>query len=392
MSKKTLALSHIDNYINGGKNTILLLENKFFYIFKIQIENVINEEDRKEKLEDRLEIIFPRYNSDDFVLRYEILKKEKKRENIVVYLMDINYLSDCIIDDMKDYAFISIIPSFFISREKNDLNHYFNFDISETMLVITEYMNNNILDIQTFKLSKASLDNEDFEVEDKFSIINTFLANITEDIHIIFTGDKINFEDLELDNKNYSFFSVESLDFSKYLNFLPEDLRNKYSLYYIESKYLYILLGLSILTIILTIIIHYNLNNAEKKLEALELESIRLEEEIENARNEMEEIEVENKSLQELIVEKEDRDMRISSFLEELTYLCPEYLKISSIEYNENKIFNIEGKTDKVERITKFLENITNSKNFILSNYDYILKKSNEIEFKIEVKYSTVPR
>ena len=392
MSKKTLALSHIDNYINGGKNTILLLENKFFYIFKIQIENVINEEDRKEKLEDRLEIIFPRYNSDDFVLRYEILKKEKKRENIVVYLMDINYLSDCIIDDMKDYAFISIIPSFFISREKNDLNHYFNFDISETMLVITEYMNNNILDIQTFKLSKASLDNEDFEVEDKFSIINTFLANITEDIHVIFTGDKINFEDLELDNKNYSFFSVESLDFSKYLNFLPEDLRNKYSLYYIESKYLYILLGLSILTIILTIIIHYNLNNAENKLEALELESIRLEEEIENARNEMEEIEVENKNLQELIVEKEDRDMRISSFLEELTYLCPEYLKISSIEYNENKIFNIEGKTDKVERITKFLENITNSKNFILSNYDYILKKSNEIEFKIEVKYSTVPR
>ena len=392
MSKKTLALSHINNYINGGKNTILLLENKFFYIFKVQIENVLNEEDRKEKLEDRLEIVFPRYNSDDFVLRYEILKKDKKRENMVVYLMDINYLSDCIIDDMKDYGFISIIPSFFISREKKDLNHYFNFDISETMLVITEYMNNNILDIQTFKLSKSSLDNEDFEVEDKFSIINTFLANITEDIHIVFTGDKINFEDLELENKTYSFYSVDNLDFSKYPNFLPEDLRNKYSLYYIESKYLYILLGLSILTIILTIIIHYSLNSSEKKLEALELESTKLEEEIENARNEMEEIEVESKNLQEFLVKKEDMDIKISSFLEELTYLCPEYLKISSIEYDENKIFNIEGKTDKVERITKFLENITNSKNFMLSNYDYILKKSNEIEFKIEVKYRAVPR
>ena len=392
MSKKTLALSHIDNYINGGKNTILLLENKFFYIFKIQIENVLNEEDRKEKLEDRLEIVFPRYNSDDFVLRYEIYKKEKKRENIVVYLMDINYLNDCIIDDMKDYGFISIIPSFFISREKNDLNHYFNFDISETMLVITEYMNNNILDIQTFKLSKSSLDNEDFEVEDKFSIINTFLANITEDIHIVFTGDKINFEDLELENNTYSFYSVDNLDFSKYPNFLPEDLRNKYSLYYIEDKYLYILLGLSIITIILTIIIHYNLNSSEKKLEILEFESTKLEEEIENARNEMEEIEVESKNLQEFLVKKEDMDIKISSFLEELTYLCPEYLKISSIEYDENKIFNIEGKTDKVERITKFLENITNSKNFILSNYDYILKKSNEIEFKIEVKYRAVPR
>ena len=392
MSKKTLALSHIDNYINGGKNTILLLENKFFYIFKIQIENVLNEEDRKEKLEDRLEIVFPRYNSDDFVLRYEILKKDKKRENIVVYLMDINYLNDCIIDDMKDYGFISIIPSFFISREKKDLNHYFNFDISETMLVITEYMNNNILDIQSFKLTKSSLDSEDFEVEDKFSIINTFLANITEDIHIIFTGDKINFDDLELENKTYSFYSVDNLDFSKYPNFLPEELRNKYSLYYIEDKYLYILLGLSIITIILTIIIHYSLNSSEKKLEALELESTKLEEEIENARNEMEEIEVESKNLQEFLVKKEDMDIKISSFLEELTYLCPEYLKISSIEYDENKIFNIEGKTDKVERITKFLENITNSKNFILSNYDYILKKSNEIEFKIEVKYRAVQR
>ena len=392
MSKKTLALSHIDNYINGGKNTILLLENKFFYIFKVQIENVLNEEDRKEKLEDRLEIVFPRYNSDDFVLRYEIYKKEKKRENIVVYLMDINYLNDCIIDDMKDYGFISIIPSFFISREKKDLNHYFNFDISENMLVITEYMNNNILDIQSFKLSKSSLDSEDFEVEDKFSIINTFLANITEDIHIIFTGNKINFDDLELENKTYSFYSVDNLDFSKYPNFLPEELRNKYSLYYIEDKYLYILLGLSIITIILTIIIHYNLNSSEKKLEALELESMKLEEEIENARNEMEEIEVESKNLQEFLVKKEDIDIKISSFLEELTYLCPEYLKISSIEYDENKIFNIEGKTDKVERITKFLENITNSKNFILSNYDYILKKANEIEFKIEVKYRAVPR
>ena len=392
MSKKTLALSHINNYVNGGKNTILLLENKFFYIFKIQIENVLNEEDRKEKLEDRLEIVFPRYNSDDFVLRYEILKKDKKRENIVVYLMDINYLNDCIIDDMKDYGFISIIPSFFISREKNDLNHYFNFDISETMLVITEYMNNNILDIQTFKLSKSSLDNEDLEIEDKFSIINTFLANITEDIHIIFTGNKINFDDLELENKTYSFYSVDNLDFSKYPNFLPEELRNKYSLYYIEDKYLYILLGFSIITIILTIIIHYNLNSSEKKLEALELESTKLEEEIENARNEMEEIEVESKNLQEFLVKKEDMDIKISSFLEELTYLCPEYLKISSIEYDENKIFNIEGKTDKVERITKFLENITNSKNFILSNYDYILKKANEIEFKIEVKYRAVPR
>ena len=34
-----------------------------------------------------------------------------------------------------------------------------------------------------------------------------------------------------------------------------------------------------------------------------------------------------------------------------------------------------------------FLENITSSKNFKLYNYDYILRKENEIEFKLEIKY-----
>ena len=60
MFKKILPLSHIDDIEKEVKNTVLNLENKFFSIFKIQIENIINEEDRKEKIEDRLEVIFPR--------------------------------------------------------------------------------------------------------------------------------------------------------------------------------------------------------------------------------------------------------------------------------------------------------------------------------------------
>lgn len=129
-------------------------------------------------------------------------------------------LNDYIIDDMKDYGFVSIIPSFFVCREKKILNHYFNFDISETMLVVTEYMNNNILDISTFKLSKSSFDSEEeVDIEDKYSIINTYLANIEDNIEIVFTGNKIDFKELDLTNKNYSYFEVESLDFTKYLNF-----------------------------------------------------------------------------------------------------------------------------------------------------------------------------
>ena len=388
MFKKILALSYIDNLEKATKNTILNLENQFFSIFKIQVENIINEEDRIEKIEDRLEVIFPRYNSDDFVLRYEILKKDRKKENIVVYLLDLVLLNDYIINDMKDYGFVSIIPSFFVCREKKGTNHYFNFDISETMLVITEYMDNNILDISTFKLSKSSFTNdEEVEIEDKYSIANSYLVNIEDDIELIFTGNKINFDELDLTNKNYSYFEVESLDFTKYLNFLPDDIKNKYSLYYVNRKYLYILLIISIITVLSTIILYYNIHKLEEKLEQLELESSSLEDEINIARNEMEEIEKQHKDLLEFIEKEEYKEFKISSLLEELTYLCPNGVKISSIEYDENKIFNIEGSTGKIDNVVKFLENITNSKNFKLYNYDYILRKENEIEFKLEIKY-----
>ena len=391
MFKKILPLSHIDDYIDRdiSKNTILNLENKFFSIFKIQVENIINEEDRIEKLEDRLEVIFPRYNSDDFVLRYEILKKDRKKENIVVYLLDLALLNDYIIDDMKDYGFVSIIPSFFVCREKKILNHYFNFDISETMLVVTEYMNNNILDISTFKLSKSSFNEyeEEVDIEDKYSIANSYLVNIEDDIEIIFTGNKINFDELDLTNKNYSYFDVESLDFTQYLNFLPDDIKNKYSLYYVNTKYLYTLLIISIITVLSTIILYHNIHKSEEKLEQLEAESSGLEDEINEARNEMEEIEKQHKELLEFIQKEEYKDFKISSLLEELSYLCPNGVKISSIEYDENKIFNIEGSTGKIDNVVKFLENITNSKNFKLYNYDYILRKENEIEFKLEIKY-----
>ena len=388
MFKKILALSYIDNLEKATKNTILNLENQFFSIFKIQVENIINEEDRIEKIEDRLEVIFPRYNSDDFVLRYEILKKDRKKENIVIYLLDLVLLNDYIIDDMKDYGFVSIIPSFFVCREKKGTNHYFNFDISETMLVITEYMDNNILDISTFKLSKSSFVNdEEIEIEDKYSIANSYLVNIEDDIELIFTGNKINFDELDLINKNYSYFEVESLDFTKYLNFLPDDIKNKYSLYYVNRKYLYILLIISIITVLSTIILYYNIHKSEEKLEQLELESSSLEDEINEARNEMEEIEKQHKDLLEYIEKEEYKDFKISSLLEELSYLCPSGVKISSIEYDENKIFNIEGSTGKIDNVVKFLENITNSKNFKLYNYDYILRKENEIEFKLEIKY-----
>ena len=150
---------------------------------------------------------------------------------------------------------------------------------------------------------------------------------------------------------------------------------------------MYALLIISIITVLSTIILYHNIHKSEEKLEELEAESSSLEDEINEARNEMEEIEKQHKDLLEYIEKEEYKDFKIISLLEELSYLCPNGAEISSIEYDENKIFNIEGSTGKIDNVVKFLENITNSKNFKLYNYDYILRKENEIEFKLEIKY-----
>jgi len=113
---------------------------------------------------------------------------------------------------------------------------------------------------------------------------------------------------------------------------------------------------ISIITVLSTIILYHNIHKSEEKLEQLEAESSSLEDEINEARNEMEEIEKQHKDLLKFIEKEEYKDFKISSLLEELSYLCPSGVKISS-------------------------------KNFKLYNYDYILRKENEIEFKLEIKY-----
>ena len=45
------------------------------------VENILNDEDRIEKIEDKLEIIFPKFDEDNFVLRFELVKKNKKSED-----------------------------------------------------------------------------------------------------------------------------------------------------------------------------------------------------------------------------------------------------------------------------------------------------------------------
>lgn len=393
MFKNTLELLSLTdlNLNNKHKKVILCLENNFFISLKIKIENPLNDEDRKEKIEDKLEIMYPKYNDEDYILNYEIISKDKKSETFIVYLLDLLHLNDnIIIDDMKDYGLISIIPSFFTCREKNIENEYINIDVGEELIIISEYENKKIKDISSFKISN-SITNNDFEenisYENSYEIINTYLYNISNDKKIIFTGNEIDFNNLDLENKNYEFYKPQKISYKNYLNFLPDELKKRYFLYYVNSIYLYTFLALSILTLVGTISLHFFIQQYENSINEINTSNEEIQESIDNMRNEMKEIENNIENYKNTSKEKENSSFKIGNFLENLVNLCPNGIEIKSIEFDDKKILNIEGFSQSVNQVIEFLENLYRSENFEVINYDYIQKNENNIEFKLEIKF-----
>ena len=384
MNKKLFPLIYTKNIKNSIKEkSILCLENSYFHIFKITIENVINKEDRILQIEDKLEIIFPEYHdSDDFILRYEILEKSEDIEKIVIYILNSKKLKNLnILDARTKYAIPAILPSFFIVREYKQHPNFYNFDISDNCLVISKYSNFKLEDINIFQIN---INLDDFSYS---NIINTFLANIEVNFDIVFTGKKIDFSVLELENKKYNFFEVHNITLNNknYINFLPENLRKKYFLYYTESKYLILFFIFLILTIFFSIFLYLKISKAEKILSNLENENSYLEKSNKELRDEIAEFEKNFLNLYENKKDNEANNFKISSLLNSLLLLIPRDISIQNLEYDGTKIISLTGTSSKLESINIFLRNIENCDRTKLENHDYIIKKENFIEFKLEI-------
>lgn len=393
MIKNEFPLIYKENInLSLNNRSVLCLENFYFHIFKIKIENVINEEDRILKIEEHLEIIFPKYNSSDFILNYEFLKREEEEEYLAVYLLDLIYLrnKNIIIDDSK-YKLLSIIPSFFKVRELRTETNFYNFDLGSYALVISKYSSNKLKDIDSFHGEASFIiddDNEKREIS-YFNIINSFLENIEEGYSIIFTGKEIDEHSLNLESKNYTFFNIDKINFRKYPNFLPQKIQRKNFLYLLNFKYLLAIFLLLILSFFSCIFLYYKINFSEEKLQDLESQSSLLEEENRNIREKLKELEDRKLELQNEKNKILKPSFKINEFLITLKYLLPENTKISNIEYDGQKTITLTGLSQNLKSINLFLGNIQNSKELKLENYDYILKTDSAVEFKLELNFQT---
>lgn len=373
--------------IPSDKKAILCVENYFFDAFKMEIENIINAEDREEKIKERLEIIFPKYNEENYILKYEILEKNKTAEKLIVYILNFDRLkSEMLEPDFKN--FISLIPSFFICREFKENSNFINFDISEEKIFITKYQNKNIEEVESFYLNAKQ--NEKDGLIFCENLIETYFKNLQkDDFSLVLTGKKEMIKNISTDF-SHTFLEVKDLNFRKYLNFLPSEYRKKLFFYYLNLKYLIFFLFLTLITLISIIFLNLKINKTDKTLNQLEKNIAILEEKNENIRSEIENINKEMENFKTLQEESRDKNFKISSLMKDLSANFSENIKIEKIEFSDKKIINITAVARNSQDYVNLYNNLLKNKNFELLNSDYLknkFEKNYNFEFNLEVKY-----
>lgn len=148
------------------------------------------------------------------------------------------------------------------------------------------------------------------------------------------------------------------------------------------------LLILSLITAAALFFLYFNIYNFEEEIAQLEIKKANLENELENLKKENINLETSNIELTKKIQENKEESFEIHKLLDEIFINIPKDLKLLSLEYDNNKIFNIIGESSNPSTINEFLKNLENSEIFSLKNSDYILKKGNKYEFKFEIGYN----
>lgn len=385
MRNKKIKLSYLENE-KFYKQSILCLENYFFNSIIIEVENIINEEDRIEKIEERLEGIFSNYDNSKYLLRYEKIFQDSKNEKLAIHLLDLDLLEkNPIFNDMneyKKYSFISIIPSFLKVREFQDESNFFNFDISKKAIVISKYTSNLLENISIYQISDKK---ENFK-ENYSNIINTYLDSIDKAYSIVFTGEQIDNNILMLKNRKIYNFEIEEFTLDKAPNFLPDKLKNIYTYFYSNTRYFLTLLIFSLILFLSTIFLNYKIDKLENIYVDIQVQNSTLEDKISSTREEMMEIEKLKLSLQKKLENNKSSELKLNFLLSFLSEISKD-IKILSIENDKNSIINIIGISNKNKKILNFLKEIETSKYFKLINYDYIINTDNIFEFKVEIKY-----
>lgn len=373
------------------KSGIVVLENRYFKIEKIEIDEEfkeLEERDKEIEIESVLEDRINNYNPIEY-----IEKEIELEEKIIIILLE-RVLVDKILEEIKEkkIQIFGIIPAFLLRtlELKNKSNSIEKFiDVDRKNSVIVDIKGGKIKDISIIEIDKEQI----LESEKEDIVRYIFEIDLNELNYLSFyekdreIGER--FENIENISIKINSWSDEKVEYNYEYDFLPMEYLENLKQNRFIKKIVFISVILFILIISLGFLFQYFLNIKSEKIEKVEKEIINFEDSIEQIKEKILEIDETKKLREDELKKIEFKNLKLSEILNSIDNFKPIGVNILNIELlnldNKNKI-KIIGNSINDKKILNFQEKIINSNKFKNINHDYIRKIGDIYEFQIEAE------
>lgn len=246
-------------------------------------------------------------------------------------------------------------------------------------------------------LKKIFLNSEDAsELNIKKYIEQEILANLSEDKDFYFSCyffDK---------NENCEIFVGEDIFISTLIEYVIRNNLNILNIYVSDKKYLLkdyekllknskksnfskIIIGFILLLLSIFIFNFFYKKNLEKRFEILKNEYYSKEKTLDLKKKELEEV---KEKIILLEKEKNEKNISYKKFIDEIFWIInilPRSCEIKNLYFEKGSVI-LEGKSQNIEEIFKFMSRLEKDKRVKKINFDYILEKNKNYEFVLEMR------
>lgn len=359
--------------IEGKKEGVLVLDSFLFKIIPLTISKELDERERELEIEEKLEEEIEEYERFYFLDKEITLFEDDEIEKILIIMIERDKI-DSLIENLKDkkLKLLGVYPLFFMEFFNLDGKEKNYIEIGEEKTRIYSFSNNKLVDYTEINMEREEVLENNYLEENLGGGENFVYSNQREILEFI--------QGIELrDWRDYNLYEREELDY------LPKSYHQERNF----KRILKVILSILSITIIVGVVIFFifqmiinnqreRLNNLQGEYQIVKEKGLAMREEIKSLEDEILRIREENR-------EREFKNIKISQVLKEIEEKSKN-IRIDMIEYDGERIINIEGFEVSEEEIYRFQKDILRGRYFKNLNHDYIKLEGGEYKFYINVE------
>lgn len=359
--------------IEGKKEGVLVLDSFLFKIIPLTISKELDERERELEIDEKLEEEIEEYERFYFLDKEITLFEDDEIEKILIIMIERDNI-DSLIENLKDkkLKLLGVYPLFFMEFFNLDGKKKNYIEVGEEKTRIYSFSNNKLVDYIEIDMEREEVLENNY-LEENLGGRESFVYSNQREILEFIHGVELR------DWRDYNFYEREELDY------LPESYHQERNFKKILRVILSVLSVVTIVGVVIFFIFQMIINNQRERLNNLQGEyqvtkekGLAMREEIKSLEDEILRIREENR-------EREFKNIKISKVLKEIEEKSKN-IRIDMIEYDGERIINIEGFGVSEEEIYKFQKNILKSRYFKNLNHDYIKLEGREYKFYINVE------